>query len=261
MKIKNFQKNQNSSSENKIDKAVLQTLLLTDGSVIPERNQISFANTSEELVNQFCNLVNSVYGYEIPKSRIGFGKGTKQKLYIVQFKSKEICRDLLKEMSYNTSKDVSIPGYWFDFSEQEKTKILRTMFDTEGGCSLRLVWLKKKNCFEVKREVFISCENQKLRRQFRLLVESLGIKTGESSGKVTITNRRDIEKFRNAVNFSPNVKVGFDSKVWHGIEKRRLLDILLETYKLSRGVPQTFKNKEDFYDFMASFQVNTVRES
>jgi hypothetical protein len=221
MKIKNFQKNQKFSSENKIDKVVLKTLLLTDGSVVPERNLISFASTSEELINQFCNLVNSVYGYELPKSRIGFGKGTKQKLYIAQFKSKEICRDLLKEMSYNTSKEVSIPKYWFDFSEQEKARIVRTIFDTEGGCSLRLVWLKKKNCFEVKREVFISCENRKLRSQFRLLVESLGIKTGESSGKVTITNRRGIEKFRDSVNFSPNVKVGFDSKVWHGIEKKK----------------------------------------
>lgn len=253
MKIKNFQKIDNSRSENKIERAKLQVLLLTDGSVIPKRNIITFANTSKTLINRFCNLIQNVYDYKIQKSRISFGKGTKQKLYLVQFGSKEICKDLLKDMTYITSKDVIFPDYWLKFQVKEISTILRNLFDADGGCSLRISSNKNKGCFEIERTVFLSSNNSNLRKFYRNLLNQIGILSGESSGKVTITNKVMMTKFKGLVNFSENVLVGYDSKHWQGIEKRRLLDTILKSYSIPRGYIQRFKTKKEIYDLLASF--------
>lgn len=244
------------------ERAALQALLLTDRSVIPKGNRISFASTSEQMIANFCEAIYAVYGLRIPKERIGFGKGTRQRLYLLQLRSKYICSDLLKDMIYKTKgTDVDLPKYWFELPNEGRGKLLRYAFDADGGCSLRVTWLRKKHCFGINREVFLACKNLKLRKQFRLLIDGMGIKTGESSDKITITSRRDIEIFKNLIGFSAGVNVGFDSRFWHGIEKRKLLDIILKSYHIPRGFLQTFGRKEEFYNHMASFQVNTVRES
>jgi len=229
----------------------LQALLITDGSVIPERNQISFANTSKELINRFCHLINKVYNYKI--KTIGKGKGTKKTLYLVQLKSKAICSDLMSDMNYNTTKsDISIPKTWFDFHPSKIADILRNLFDADGGCSLRISFRKDRKCFEIKRTVFLSCNNSNLRKDYRKLLQKIGIKTGESSDKVTITNKVSIGKFKELVNFSRNVHIGYDSKHWQGLEKRKLLDIILKSYFIDRGFIQTLASKRKIYNYLAS---------
>lgn len=232
-------------------RAMLQALLVTDGSVNLKGYQISFSNTSKELIRTFCKLLFEVYGYRIKKSRIYVGKGTKQKLYLVQFRSKEICNNLMKDMNYST-KDGYIPEYWFMLSDSEVSSVVRNLFNADGGCSLRVAWLRKKNCFEIKREVFLACKNPELRKQCRELLIRFGIKTGDSSDKVTITSKEGLSRFKRYVNFSRNVLIGFDSKHWQGLEKRKLLSMALKTYSIPWGEIQEFDNKKNIYDFMAS---------
>ena len=190
-----------------------------------------------------------MYGYEIAESRIGYGKGTKQILYLVQFKSKDICKDLLKDMSYNTTKKVKLPKQWFEFSKKDMSRIARNLFDADGGCSLRISYPKRKKCFEIEREIFLGCSNQKLRNQYKKFLAKIGIRTGESSNKLTITNRKMIQKFIDLIDFSENVLIGYDSKHWQGLEKRKLLRIIIDTYSIPWGHIQNFNNKEEIYNF------------
>jgi len=259
MKIKNFQEN-SQISENKINRAKLQALLVTDGSVIPNGKRIVFANTSKTMIKKFCNLVEKVYGYRIEKSKIGFGKGTIQTLYLVQFRSKSVCKDLLTDMTYNTNFEVKLPDFWFKLSENNTAMIIRNLFDADGGCSLRVSWLRKKKCFEIKKTVFLSCKNTYLRKQYRDLLKKLSINTGESSDNITITKRADIERFCDLIGFSENVLVGYDSKHWHGIEKRELLRKLIMTYSFPRGFIQKFENKEEIYDKIKDLTPGEYRE-
>lgn len=241
-------------------RAMLQALLVTDGSVIKKGYLICFANTSKELIRRFCDLIYEVYGFSVPKTRIYVGKGTRQKIYIVQFRSKEMCNDLLSDMEYTTKK-AFIPEYWSALKERDISAVLRNLFDADGGCSVRVVWLRKKNCFEIKREVFLASKNTELRKQYRKLLLRFGIITGDSSDKVTITSREGLSRFQRYVNFSKNVLIGFDSKHWQGLEKRKLLSMALKSYSIPWGEIQRFDNKKDIYDTLVSFQVNSVSES
>ncbi len=165
MKIKNPEQVPATAKSKELDRAILQALLLTDGSVIPARYQISFANTSMALITQFCNLIYGVYGYQI--SKIGKGAGTKQALYLAQLKSKAICSDLLSDIpSYRTAPfedgkypETSIPDKWLEFSNEETASVLRALFDADGGCSLRVSESKKKKCLEIERTLFLSCKH------------------------------------------------------------------------------------------------------
>lgn len=225
-------------------RAQLQALLLTDGSVIPKINRISFANTSNELIQRFCNLFSELYDYK--KLKIGLGKGTKRKLYLVQITSKNICTDLIKDMTYNTKQNVFLPDFWFELPKKEIQKVIRNLFDADGGCSLRIIWNKKKNCFEILRTIFLCSNNSKLRKQFKKLLNNVGIKTGESSDKLTITNKIMIQKFKDEINFSENVLIGYDSKHWQGIEKRKLLDIIIKSYSIPKSYRKTSKEIQKY---------------
>ena len=234
------------------ERAMLQALLVTDGSVTRKGYQISFANTSKELISKFCDLVYEVYGFSIPKKRIYVGRGTRQKIYIVQFRSKEICGDLIEDMDYSTKRSF-IPEYWSRLKDRDISAVLRNLFDADGGCSVRVVWLRKKNCFEIKREVFLACKNPLVRKQYRELLLRFEIKTGDSSEKVTITSKEGLSRFKKHVNFSKRVLIGYDSKHWQGLEKRKLLDLALKSYSIPCGEIQKRDNKRDIYEIVASF--------
>lgn len=270
MKIKNFHSDLEqvpNTTENEIDRAVLQALLLTDGSVVPAKNLVSFGNTSDALIKQFCDLIFKIYGYQIKKTHKG--KSTRQPLHLVQLKSKAICSDLLSDVSsYRTAPfkdgkypETNIPEKWFEFGDKEITTILRAVFDADGGCSVRVSWRSKKKCLEIERELFIACQHPKLRSRYKQLLNKLGIKCGESSTKVVITSKESFEKFRDLINFSEGVLVGYDSKHWHGIDKRELLNILIKSYDIPRGSFQRLE-KEQVYSLLAkaSSQINTATE-
>lgn len=255
METKNLEQVQDGSMN--VDRAILQALLLTDGSVIPKRNQISFANTSETLLKQFCDLMSKIYGYKIKKR--SFGKGTKQHLYIIQLKSKRICLDLLSDISgYRTTPfkdgaypEIKIPNFWQGLSKINLTKILRALFDADGGCSLRISERKKRNCIEIERTLFLSCKHPGLRKQYIQLLANIGVKCGESPDKVVITGKENFEKFRDLINFSEGVLIGYDSRHWQGIEKRELLDIIINSYNHDYGFLQKFE-KTQVYPLLRS---------
>src|SRR3989344_693260 len=224
MKIQNTRK--------PVKRAVLQAMLLTDGSVVAECNYVSFANTSMVLINQFCSLIEDMYGYKIGK--LQKGKSAKQQVFIAQFKSKEICQDLLSDIkSYRTAPlkdenypEINLPKMWSTCKTNEIAIILRTIFDTDGGCSLRVAWRDERKCFEIERTLFIACQHPMLKIQYKELLNKLGVKCSISKDKITITNKGNFELFRKLINFSDGVLIGYDSKHWQGIEKKELLDAI-----------------------------------
>lgn len=238
------------NARKEVKRAVLQAMLLTDGSVVPERNQISFANTSMVLINQFCNLIEDVYDRKTGK--LQNGKSAKQHVFITQLKSKEICQDLLYDVqTYRTSpfKDESypetnLPKLWTQFNNEEIAIILRTIFDTDGGCSLRVAWRGERKCFEIERTLFIACQHPMLKIQYKELLNKLGVKCSISKDKITITSKENFELFRKLINFSDGVLIGYDSKHWQGIEKKELLSAIIQSYNISHGSIQKFEKNQ-----------------
>jgi len=236
----------------KLQKARIEALLLTDGTLIEKYNKISFANTSETLINRFRKLLREVFGREV---KVGVGKGRIRKLFIVQLTSKRICSDLLRDFnSYVTSKDhIVMPESWSKFTIRELRILLRDFFDTDGGCSLRVSWRKERKCFELERTIFLSSRNDSVRKLYKILLKKVGIRRiGETKEKLTITNKEDIKKFAKLIGFSPGVRIGYDSKHWVGIEKRNLLRLIVKTYEFPKGFLQTFNSKREIISFLRS---------
>lgn len=236
-------------------RAILQALLFTDGSVMPERHRAAFASASPVLIKRFIDLVRDVYGYRISKGYIQRGCSTNLPVTAVQFPSKEIVGDLLSDTpGYRTDplKDGSypkarIPKGWYALTDAQLGSVLRSAFDADGACSLRISESSKKKCFELEREVLLACWHPVLRKQYAELVNRLGVKATMHKDRVCITGEDDFRKFRETIGFSHGVLISSKSKWWQGIEKRKLLDLVLHTYTFPYGHLQRFGAKRAIY--------------
>ena len=194
-------------------------------------------------------MIEDVYGYKINK--LQNGKSAKQQVFIAQLKSKDICQDLLSDIeSYRTAPlkdgsfpEINLPKIWLSFNANERASILRAIFDTDGGCSLRVAWRNARKCFEIERTLFISCKHPALKTQYKNMLDKLGIRCSINSDRVAITNKENYELFKKLINFSDGVLVGYDSKHWQGIEKKELLNTIIKSYNISRGLIQKFEKK------------------
>lgn len=236
-------------------RAILQALLFTDGCVMPERHRVSFASTSDVLVERFVRLVRDVYGYTISKGYIQSGKAGRLPVTVVQFPSKEIVNDLLSDTpGYRTDPrkdgtypDARVPKSWYALNDAQLVEVLRSAFDCDGGCSLRISESRKKDCYELERSVFLACWHPVLRKQYAELVNMLGITAAAHKDRVSLSSEENFKKFKDIINFSPNVNITFKSRWWQGIEKRKLLDLILHTYSFSYGYLQQFDGKTAIY--------------
>ena len=226
----------------------MQALLFTDGSVMPPRHRVGFSNTSPVLIRRFVRLVKEVYGYTISKGYFQPGKSSRLPVTAIQFPSKEIVNDLLSDApGYRTDPfkdgsypDARLPVSWFALPEDQLAEVLQCAFDADGGCSLRVSRSAKKQCFELERQVFLTCWHPVLRKQYAELVNKLGISAHVYRDRVSITGENNFRKFADNIGFSPGVMVSYKSPRWQGIEKRRLLQLILHTYTFPYGYMQRF---------------------
>lgn len=241
-------------------RAQLQALLFTDGSVMPPRHRVGFASTSDVLIERFVRLVKEVYGYTISKGYFQPGKSSRLPVTAIQFPSKVIVNDLLSDVpGYRTDPyedrsypQACLPESWYALPEEQLAVVLRCAFDADGGCSLRISRSAKKKCFEVERQVFLTCWHPILRKQYAELVNKLGIKATTHKDRVSITGEDDFSAFAERIGFSPGVLISYKSRWWQGIEKRRLLELILHTYTFPYGHLRQFDARTAIYTDLRS---------
>lgn len=219
--------------------ATLLGLLFTDGCVSPKGNswRIYFAVKSKGLADIFTASIETSFGLSTGKVRYGM---TKDGLHRRVVNSKDLGTFLVN--NFGTFRTLAIEGKYpptklpVEALIQSKlvAVFLRAAFSCDGGVSLhvgRKQGILKESRWLV-RTVFLSCVHPTLRRDYLSLLAYLGVSARDLSkdGKIRIESRNEIMKFYCSVGFLPGVEVTNDSKYWRGMEKQKLLELLITSY-------------------------------
>ncbi len=108
--------------------------LFFDGAVGIRKNGghwFNYSNSSLESINNFVNLVISIFNLKRPKIRRYIGENGNY--YQVTFYSKKIVKELLKiSPTYSTSKNIGVPKSILNGSMGVKKQFLKSFWDDEG---------------------------------------------------------------------------------------------------------------------------------
>lgn len=230
--------------------------LLSDGGISPRGKAswtIFFRNKDDALIGEFRKCLYSV------SSQNGFLNASRDGTKLVRIHSKELGERLFRYTAFRTSacdryppckmlaggrgsclecRKVKCLGKLYPdcripeeiFSSKESTKrFLRVYFTCDGGLSLTLG--KNKNGLFIVRRLFLSVGHPKLRKDLMKLLGMLGFKPVYYSDQIRIISRKEFSKFKDEIGFVENSKVGGNSSRFCGLEKNRLLDIIIKSYE------------------------------
>lgn len=219
---------------------ILIALLYTDGGISKHRLnswRIFFTNLSEEAVELFKNCLVKIFRISPERIRVRMVSG---RYYFAVLTSKEIGNYLIKSFGhFRTLKfcDGSYPTVSIPVDkliECGKADIfLKTVFSMDGGVKFYVVKNNKIGTKWLERNVSLSCHHPVLRRQYLRLVQSCGIDSIniEADKVIKICGRENLEKFRTRVGFLEGIKTTRHSKFWVGVEKNKVLDMLVDSYR------------------------------
>jgi len=179
---------------------------------------IGYSNSNQKLITQFISDMKAVYNlknyqeWEHPVTNI-------------EFASKKAFFDILACIKSKEKDKARIPEEIMNGSLSIKIIALRVFWDDEGSVGF----------YGKSRYLRAKCFSKKLKNQIIKLHESIGIKVidDKSNKAIKISSRENIKKFADIINFSAGVKVCAKTKhpVWVGYEKRKVLKLLLRSYR------------------------------
>lgn len=222
--------------------AQLLAILFTDGCVSPKYKsswRIYFSNKSKVLIDLFQKCMENTF--ELDKERIRQGK-TADGLFMTIVNSKQIGNFLVNNFgNFRTLRysDGSIPVAKLPVKEllasKNATHFLRVAFSCDGGVAFYPARRtgKRGGTKWLIRTVFLACAHAQLRRDYINILSHLGIKAREvaEDGKIKLERKSEIDKFYKKIGFVKGVKATDDSLYWRGIEKQKILEILITSYK------------------------------
>ena len=219
--------------------ATLIGLLFTDGCVSPRGKsyRIYFGVTSKALTLIFRDCIQSVFN--LPSSKIRLTK--RNEFYVAVVDSKEIGNYLvhrfgtfrtLKYDSGETSAKLPVEEL---ISSGCVPYFLRAAFSCDGGLCLYPVKTMrgKKVVNWLNRNVFLACSHKRLRDDFMILINHLGIKATNSitDKKIKISSKSEIIRFARQIGFLHGVEVTNHSLIWRKCTKVQVLSEMISSYK------------------------------
>lgn len=221
--------------------------LLTDGG-IGSRGEIYVASNSPAIINDFKKQTIETFG----KQHFRFTKVDKATM--IKFNNNEVRKQLLtRSPTYRTrpcnihpvcpnwSKRYKsracicnpivkmpptiVPKEILLASKDVKREFLMRVFTADGGPCLS--FRKRGNRIETRRMVVLRCNHPTLLKSYSNMLLEFDIPHRIDNTQIQIERKESIRKFKEEINFLPNVNVE-RSKFWHGIEKRKMLDFLLD---------------------------------
>jgi len=184
-----------------MDKIILLKLasfVATDGGIYKKRNQVFFDSTDENLINSFVAVAKQAGAQKVFINKVK--RGCREAYFYSKRISGEIS-EILGERKTLPLKEIE------NLLPQDIQQILKILFT-----------LNEKNLLSV----------QKLLSRFGIVSRIYG-------SDLVIKGFHEISKFRSFVGFIEGAKVTGKSKIWKGFEKNELLDILLKSYRDTRG--------------------------
>lgn len=216
----------------------LIALLYTDGGISKHRMnswRIFFANTSIRAIEIFRDCLVKIFG--IAANRVKVRK-TFSRYYFATLTSKEIGSYLVnrfggfRTLKYQngTYPSVNIPTTEIIKSGRAQV-FLRTVFSMDGG--VKFYTAKSKNGTQwLERCITLACHHPKLRRQYTELLKAVGVNAINiySDKVIKIRRRENFEKFIRKISFLPGIKTTRHSKFWVGVEKNKVLRMMVDSY-------------------------------
>jgi len=199
--------------------------IVTDGGIYEKRNQIYFDTTDEKLLKEFIKTARE---NSVKHLFISNGHGTKT----VYFYSKRLCEKIRSLVG--KTKDLPLQEI-VKLPKKDIRELLQILFSTDGGVSFSMSCSKdKKRRFH--RKITFTSKNRKNLRIVNQLLKLFGIEGRiQKNNDLEIKGKENLEKFRDLIGFIEGTKITKKSKVWHGIEKNKLLVLCIDSYRYARG--------------------------
>ncbi len=221
--------------------ATLIGLIFTDGCLSPKGVnswRFYFSNKSQRLVSIFKESIIDVLSLPTERVRLDI---TADGLYRAIVDSKEagqLFTDRFGTFRTLRYKNGELPKTQLPIEELIRHNVvkefLQAAFSCDGGVSLYVGRSKKTldKPIWLVRGVYLACAHAPLRTQYITLLKSCGVIARDAGdGKVKITNKDNIEKFYQNVGFIDGVHITHTSRFWPNIEKQKLLERLVDSYR------------------------------
>jgi hypothetical protein len=114
-------------------------------------------------------------------------------------------------------------------------RILQILFSTDGGVSFSKSKGKDGKERLHRKITFTAKKNPENLKIVQKLLALFGIKSRIHSFDLEIKGKENLKKFKEKIGFIDGVKITGKSKKWKGIEKNRLLEIVLNSFRDTRG--------------------------
>jgi len=203
----------------------LSALIATDGGIYKKRNQIYFDSTDTKLIRTFVTTVKDL---GIKKVFVNKGHGT----YEAYFYSSVVANKLLTILG--DKKTIPISLIW-KLSKQEIAEILRILFSTDGGVSFCFSRSERDKKIQFHRKVTFTSKNRKNLHAVHLLLKCFGVDSKIHENELEIKGYKNLVKFQESIKFLEGVKVTKKSKRWSGLEKNKLLKLVIQSYRDTHG--------------------------
>jgi len=226
--------------------ATLLGILYTDGCLSKKsKNAWRFylSNTSYKIIQIFKNCMINFFKLDAKRIRIS-KKIVNGKPFYKAVVDSASCGELLnskygtfRTLAFRDDEDKEIyPPTRLPFNKNSDHKVickfLKTAFSCDGGINLYVAKSKFGYKFLI-RNAYLACKHPQLQKDYHELLKVLGIKSKIMSKdwKILIQGRDELNKFKEKVGFIEGVKITQNSKFWQGVEKMKVLNFAINSYK------------------------------
>ncbi|NVM55859.1 MAG: HTH domain-containing protein [Candidatus Helarchaeota archaeon] len=150
---------------------------------------------------------------------------------------RNIFDNLLKQIKENKFTNLTQIAKSLNISNTTVYKNIKKMSSNEQLSKLAKLYDQKRieyqithNRWKIARSVTLTCTSPSLRRQWRQLIECLGIKCHTSGKNIEISSKENIFKFKEKIDFLDGISIRKNSH-WEKYTRREVLDALIESYK------------------------------
>jgi len=129
---------------------------------------------------------------------------------------------------------------------------LKAFFSAEGSVILGCKWNKYKKLWVINKRIQVTIKNDSLKEFITKVLIKLGFQPAVWKNEVVLTRKQDIIKFSKKVRFFDSVNISRKSKVWFGIEKNKLLDLIVDLCERKINSFRSIKEWENFVKLASS---------
>jgi hypothetical protein len=124
--------------------------------------------------------------------------------------------------------------------------LIRSFFSAEGSVILGCKWHTHKKLWVINKRIQATSKNDSLKNFVAEALKKLGFSPVVWKREVALTRKKYILRFAKEIRFLDGVKISQKSRIWHGIEKNKLLDVVVDLCKNGTNSFHSFKEWENF---------------